>query len=96
MAKKQTVISEKEKEQQRSVIPFDLAKEFVNNLNVLLADDPLFKKWEINKSSTALKGTKLSLQFTLKQTEIEKIIDGLDAAQKKIFAFADPDEDEDD
>ena len=84
-------LTEKEKEQQRLIIPFDEAKQFVTNLNTLFDASELFKKWEINHKSMVLKSTSLKMQFILKETAIEKIIDKMDTGQKRMEEFIDPD-----
>ena len=85
-------LTEKEKEQQRLVIPFDEAKQFVTNLNALFDASELFKKWEINHKSMVLKSNSLKMQFVLKETAIENIIEKMDIGQKKIKDYLDPDE----
>lgn len=85
-------LTEKEKEQQRLVIPFDEAKQFVTNLNALFDASELFKKWEINHKSMVLKSNSLKMQFVLKETAIDKIIEKMDIGQKKIKDYLDPDE----
>ena len=84
-------LTEKEKEQQRLVIPFDEGKQFVSNLNTLFDASELFKKWEINHKSMVLKSNSLKMQFVLKETAIEKIIEKMDIGQKKMQEFMDPD-----
>lgn len=88
-------LTEKEKEQQRLVIPFDEAKQFVTNLNTLFDASELFKKWEINHKSMVLKSNSLKMQFILKETAIEKIIDKMDIGQKRMGEFLDPDQEPD-
>ena len=85
-------LTDKEKEQQRLVIPFDEAKQFVTNLNALFDASDLFKKWEINHKSMVLKSNSLKMQFVLKETAIEKIIERMDIGQKRMGEFLDPDE----
>ena len=89
--KKIDPLTEKEKEQQRLLIPFDKAKQFVSNLNALIDESPLFNQWEINHKSVNLKGTSLKMHFVIKNTAIEKEIESLDTSQKKIKQFLDPD-----
>ncbi|KKL57944.1 hypothetical protein LCGC14_2230350 [marine sediment metagenome] len=89
-------LSDKEKEQQRLVIPFDKAKKIVTNLNALFDSSELFGEWEIKPSSIVLKSTSLKMQFTLKSTAIERELENMDKGQKKIKDFTDPDEDDED
>ena len=84
-------LTEKEKEQQRLVIPFDKTKQFITNLNAIFDSSELFREWEIKPSSIVLKGSSLKIQFTLKNTAIDKAIDDMDIGQKKIGDFLDPD-----
>lgn len=84
-------LTEKEKEQQRLVIPFDEAKQFITNLNALFDSSELFKKWEINHKSMVLKSNSLKMQFILKDTAIAQIIESMDIGQKKLKDFLDPD-----
>lgn len=92
MAKKKIdPLTEKEKEDQRLVIPFDKSKQFVTNLIALFDSSTLFKEWEINHKSINLKGTSLKMHFVIKDTAIDKEIENLDTAQKKIKQFIDPD-----
>lgn len=84
-------LTEKEKEQQRLVIPFDEGKQFVTNLNTLFEASPVFRNWEINHKSMVLKSNSLKMQFILKETAIEKIIDKMDIGQKRMGEFLDPD-----
>lgn len=85
-------LTEKEKEQQRLVIPFDKTKQFITNLNAILDSSDIFKEWEIKPNSLALKSTSLSMKFLLKSSAIEKEIDALDKSQKKMADFLDPDQ----
>ena len=85
-------LTEKEKEQQRLVIPFDKTKQFITNLNAILESSDLFKEWEIKPSSLVLKSSSLSMKFLLKGSAIEKAIEALDHSQKKIAEFLDPDQ----
>jgi len=85
-------LTEKEKERQRLVIPFDKTKRFISNLNAILESSDIFKEWEIKPNSLVLKSTSLSMKFLLKSSAIEKEIDALDKSQKKIEAFLDPDQ----
>ena len=98
MAKKSKAekLTEKEKEQQRLIIPFDEAKQFVTNLNALFDASALFKKWEINHKNMVLKSTSLKMQFILKDTAIDKIIEKMDTGQKRMGDFLDPDKIPDD
>jgi hypothetical protein len=43
--KKSEKLTEKEKEQQRLVIPFDKTKQFLTNLNSILDTSDIFKEW---------------------------------------------------
>jgi len=83
-------LTDKEKEQQRLIIPFEKAKQFITNLNAIL-DTEIFRDWEINQSSIILKSTHLKMSFTLKNTAIEKILEAMDKSQKRIGEFLDPD-----
>ncbi len=85
-------LTEKEKEQQRLVIPFDKTKKFITNLIALLDSSELFQEWEIKASSIVLKSNSLKIQFTLKNTAIEKELEKMDKGQKKIKDYLDPDE----
>ena len=85
-------LTEKEKEQQRLVIPFDKTKQFITNLNAIFDASEIFQEWEIKPSSIVLKSSSLKMQFTLKNTAIEKEIEKMDIGQKKIQDFLDPDE----
>ena len=85
-------LTEKEKQQQRLVIPFDKTKQFITNLNAILDSSDLFWEWEIKPSSIVLKSTALKMQFTLKNTAIEKELEKMDKGQKKIPDYLDPDE----
>ena len=85
-------LTEKEKEQQRLVIPFDKTKQFITNLNAILESSDIFKEWEIKPNSLVLKSTSLSMKFLLKGSAIEKEIDALDKSQKKMADFLDPDQ----
>lgn len=85
-------LSEKEKEQQRLVIPFDKTKMFITNLNAIFDSSALFNEWEIKPSSIVLKSSSLKIQFTLKETAIEKELEKMDIGQKRIKDFLDPDE----
>lgn len=85
-------LTEKEKERQRLVIPFDKTKQFITNLNAILDSSDIFKEWEIKPNSIALKSTSLSMKFLLKGSAIEKEIDALDKSQKKMEDFLDPDQ----
>lgn len=93
MAKKSKLekLTEKEKEQQRLVIPFDKSKKFVTNLIVLFNTMDIFKEWEIDLKSIGLKSTKLKIQFNIKDVAIEKDIEALDRGQKRMGVFLDPD-----
>ena len=84
-------LTEKEKEQQRLVIPFDEAKQFLTNINAMLDSSEIFKNWEIKPSSVILKSNALKMQFTLKDTAIAQIIESMDKGQKKLKDFLDPD-----
>ncbi|KKL86311.1 hypothetical protein LCGC14_1946000 [marine sediment metagenome] len=88
-------LTEKEKERQRLVIPFDKSKQFITNLIALLDSSELFQEWDIKTSSIVLKSSSLKMQFTLKSTAIERELDKMDKGQRKIQDFADPDDDED-
>jgi len=85
-------LTEKEKERQRLVIPFDKTKQFITNLNAILESSDIFKEWEIKPTSLVLKSTSLSIKFLLKDSAIEKEIDALDKSQKKMKDFLDPDQ----
>ncbi len=85
-------LTEKEKERQRLVIPFDKTKQFITNLNAILESSDIFKEWEIKPTSLVLKSTSLSMKFLLKDSAIEKEIDLLDKSQKKMADFLDPDQ----
>lgn len=89
---KAEALTEKEKEQQRLVIPFDKTKAFITNLNAIFDASDIFQEWEIKPSSIVLKSSSLKMQFTLKNTAIEKEIEKMDIGQKKIKDFMDPDE----
>lgn len=84
-------LTEREKEQQRLTIPFDKSKMFITNLNTLFDSLAIFKEWEIDPKSIALKGISLKIQFKIKDTAIEKEIDALDRGQKRMGDFMDPD-----
>jgi len=90
--KKSEKLTEKEKERQRLVIPFDKTKQFITNLNAILESSDIFKEWEIKPTSLVLKSTSLSIKFLLKSSAIEKEIDVLDKSQKKMKDFLDPDQ----
>jgi hypothetical protein len=90
--KKSEKLTEKEKEQQRLVIPFEKTKQFITNLNAILESSDLFKEWEIKLNSLVLKSTSLSMKFLLKGSAIEKEIDALDKSQKRMAEFLDPDQ----
>ena len=85
-------LTEKEKERQRLVIPFDKTKQFITNLNAILDSSDIFKEWEIKPTSLVLKSNSLSMKFILKSSAIEREIELLDKSQKKIEAFLDPDQ----
>lgn len=85
-------LTEKEKERQRLVIPFDKTKQFITNLNAILDSSDIFKEWEIKPTSLVLKSTSLSIKFLLKSSAIEREIELLDKSQKKIESFLDPDQ----
>lgn len=85
-------LTEKEKERQRLVIPFDKTKQFITNLNAILESSDIFKEWEIKPTSLVLKSTSLSMKFLLKSSAIEREIDLLNKSQKKIESFLDPDQ----
>ena len=85
-------LTEKEKERQRLVVPFDKTKQFITNLNALLDSSDLFREWEIKPKSIVLKSTSLSMKFLLKSSAIDKEIEKLDKSQKKIESFLDPDQ----
>ena len=90
-------MSEREKERAKLTIPFDKAKELVNNLSVLFDTSEALRDWEIVPGSFILKGKGLAIKFSLKDTAVERIMEEIDPNQKKIDDFADPDdEDEDD
>ncbi len=91
MAKKQKGLTEKEKEQQRVLIPFDKAKQFFTNIYAMFEVSEVFQEWDVDPKSLVLKGNTLSLKFKLKQSAIEKVIDSLDTGQQKIKDFLDPD-----
>lgn len=78
-------LSEKEKEKQRNLIMFDLAKNFVNNLTAILDVEEEIP-WEYLPNKMSLSNNKLTLKFALRETYIEKEIEKLDKAQKKIDA----------
>ena len=84
-------LTEKEKEQQWLVIPFDKTKMFITNLSAILDASNLFKEWEIKTTSIALKSNSLKMEFTLKNTAIEKELERMDIGQKKLGEFLDPD-----
>lgn len=85
-------LTEKEKERQRLVIPFDKTKQFITNLNAILDSSDIFKEWEIKPTSIVLKNTSLSMKFLLKSSAIEREIELLDKSQKKMEDFLDPDQ----
>lgn len=90
--KKSEKLTEKEKEQQRLVIPFDKTKQFITNLNAILDSSDVFKEWEIKPTSLVLKSTSLSMKFLLKGSAIDREIEALDKSQKKMKDFFDPDQ----
>jgi len=85
-------LTEKEKERQRLVIPFDKTKQFITNLNAILESSDTFKEWEIKPTSLVLKSTSLSIKFLLKSSAIDREIELLDKSQKKMKDFLDPDQ----
>lgn len=91
MAKKQKGLTEKEKEQQRIIIPFDKAKQFFTNLHAIFEVSEIFQEWKIDPKSLVLKSNALSLKFQLRQSAIEKVIESFDTGQQKIKDFLDPD-----
>ena len=91
MAKKQKSLTEKEKEQQRVLIPFDKAKRFFTNIYAIFEASEIFQEWDVDPKSLILKGNKLSLKFILKQSAVENVIESLDTGQQKIKDFLDPD-----
>lgn len=92
MAKKQKSLTEKEKEHQRLLIPFDKSKQFFTNLNTIFEVNEVFQEWEIDFKSLVLKSNTLTLKFKLSDTAIEKVIESLDVGQKKLETFLNPDE----
>ena len=90
--KKSEKLTEKEKERQRLIIPFDKTKQFITNLNAILDSSDIFKEWEIKPTSVVLKSTSLSMKFLLKSSAIEREIELLDKSQKKMKEFLDPDQ----
>lgn len=76
-------LSEKEKEKQRNLMTFDLAKKFVGFITVVM-DQEDDMAWSYLPNKMGLKNNKLSLVFELKPSYIQKEIEKLDKEQRKI------------
>lgn len=75
-------LSESEKNKQKALVHFDLAKKFVSNVTTILeSEEP---DWEYLSTKTSLVNDVLTLKFRLKESGIEKQITKLDKAQRRL------------
>lgn len=86
-------LSEKEKQKIRQTEIFDMAKNFIGNLDEFIDTDA--SNWVLLQDKMALRSKgELTLKFALKEGVIEEKILKLDKAQKKMDDFGQEEEEE--
>ena len=81
-------LSDKQKEKQKILIPFDLSKKFLNNITTFVeSEEP---DWKYVATKQVLKGRVLTIAFTLSDESITEEVNKLDKEQRKLDEYAKP------
>lgn len=75
--------TEKEKEKQKKLLVFDLAKRFMSNLTAILDIEDDWA-WFLLYNKFTLSDNKLTLKFKLKESVVEEEVKKLDKAQQTL------------